>query len=163
MTGGFGWVLQLDDGPPKRLEIDQVRVFKFVEDITTSDLVPPRPHLLALLGSSGIDDQVEVDASTPLLLAIPYPAGTTFSITAHAVSWCRTSSSRTCSEEFVSVDSVDHVRHSEGNTYYYDTTTSLLYVRVIQFPSSYTGDTVHSNTPTWHLWNLDTPKSPGSR
>lgn len=128
LTGGFGWVLQLDDGSPKQLEIDQV----------------------------------EVDASTPLMLAIPYPAGTTFSITAHSDPWCHSGSSYTCAEDFVSVDSVDGVRHSEGNTYYYDTTTSLLYIRVIQFPGGYTGDTVQSDAPTWHLWDLDTSKSRGS-
>ena len=128
LAGGFGWLLQLDDGPPKDLKIDRV----------------------------------EIDSTTLLVLAIPYPPGTAFSITAHAAG-CHASSTRSCTEHFVAVNSVDHVRHSPGNVYHYDTTTSLLYVRVIQFPGSYTGDTLYSDTATWHLWDLDTPKSSGSR
>lgn len=124
LAGGFGWVLQLDDGPPKNLKIDQV----------------------------------EVDASTPLVLAIPYPQGTTFTITAHGA-WCSPSTTHSCTEQFSAADSVAHVRSSQGNKYYFDTTTNLLYVRIIQFPQGYTGDNVKSPTAMWHLWDLDTPNT----
>jgi len=124
LVGGFGWVLQLDDGPPKDLKIDQV----------------------------------EVDSTTPLMLVIPYPQETAFTITAHGV-YCTPSSTHSCTEQFALVDSVAHVRHSQGNTYYFDTTTNLLYVRIIQFPETFTGDDVYSSTAMWHLWDLDTPNT----
>jgi hypothetical protein len=113
-AGGFGWVLQLDDGPPKDLRLDQI----------------------------------EVDSTTPLILAVPYPAGTSFSISAHAA-WCSSSSSRSCIEQFSAVDSVAHVRYSLGNTYFYDDAAQLLYIRVVQPPQTKTGD------PDWRLWGLD--------
>jgi hypothetical protein len=109
LTGGFAWLLQLDDGPPKSLRIDQIEV-----------------------------DPIE----TPMVLAIPYEAGTSFTITAHAA-WC----SSQCTVTFSAVNSVDHVRASQGNTYYYDAATKLLYVRIIQTPQTYL-------TP-WILWNMD--------
>ncbi len=109
LTGGFAWLLQLDDGPPKSLKIDQIEV-----------------------------DPIE----TPMILAIPYDSGTSFSITANAA-WC----SGSCTETFFAVDSVEHVRASQGNTYYYDEATKLLYVRIIQTPQTYLAD--------WHIWNLD--------
>eukprot|EP00986_Skeletonema_menzelii_P004199 scaffold1415_cov152-Skeletonema_menzelii.AAC.11 len=88
-------------------------------------------------------DQIEVDPiETPMVLAIPYDSGTSFSITAHAA-WC----SGQCTETFISVNSVDHVRASQGNTYYFDAATKLLYVRIIQTPQTYL-------TP-WKLWKLD--------
>jgi len=110
LIGGFAWLLQLDDGPPKSLKIDQIEV-----------------------------DPIE----TPMILAIPYDSGTSFSITAHAA-WC---SGESCTETFFAVNSVDHVRASQGNTYYYDEVTKLLYVRIIQTPQTYLAD--------WRIWNLD--------
>jgi len=114
-VGGFAWLLQLNDGPPKNLKIDQIEV-----------------------------DPVE----TPMILAIPYESGTSFSITAHAA-YC----SGTCAETFFAVNSVDHVRASQGNTYFYDENTKLLYVRIIQTPQTYVSD--------WHVWNLDDPNASG--
>jgi hypothetical protein len=119
-VGGFGWLLQLDGGPPKNLRIDQV----------------------------------EVDSSTPLILAVPYPTGTSFSITANAA-WCSPSTTHSCTEQFSSVDSLDLVRASEGNTYFFDSATQLLYLRIIHVPQTYTGDDLYSDTAQWHLWTLD--------
>lgn len=112
--------MQLDDGPPKELKIDQI----------------------------------EVDSSTPLLLVIPYPAGTSFSIVAHAA-YCSPTTTHSCTEQFSSVDSVALVRQSQGNTYFYDSSTQLLYVRIIQFPQTYTGDNLLSTNAQWHLWGVD--------
>lgn len=88
LAGGFGWLLQLDDGPPKNLKIDYV----------------------------------EVDSTTPLLLAIPYPSSTGFTITAFAATswWCswKYATIHGCTEQFSAVDSVARVRHSQGNTYF---------------------------------------------
>jgi len=124
LTGGFGWVLELEDGAPIDLKIDQV----------------------------------EVDSSTPLMLVIPFPPGTAFSIIAHGA-YCSPSTTHSCTEQFAAADSVAHVRYSQGNMYYYDTTTNLLHVRVIQFPEGFTGDNVNSSTAMWHLWDLDTPNT----
>ena len=41
------------------------------------------------------------------------------------------------------------------NTYYYDTDTNLLHVRIIQAPLTYTGDILYSSNPKWRLWDLD--------
>lgn len=123
-VGGFGWLLNLDDGPPKSLRIDQI----------------------------------EVDPSTPLMLVIPYPEGVTFSITANAP-YCSASTTHSCTEQFTAADSVAHVRASPGNTYYYDANTKLLYVRIIMFPITYTGDNLYSPTAMWHLWDFDDPNN----
>jgi len=118
--GGFGWLLNLEDGPPKSLAIDQI----------------------------------EVDAATPLMLAIPYPEGTAFSISANGA-WCWASSTVSCVESFQAVDSVAKVRFSQGNKYHYDTASNLLWIRIVQFPQTYTGDNTYSQTPKWRLWDLD--------
>ena len=55
--------------------------------------------------------------------------------------------------------SVAEVRYSQGNKYFYDSTTKLLYIRIIQFPQSYTGDSLYSPTAMWYLWDLDTPNT----
>lgn len=121
LAGGFAWLLQLNDGPPKNLRIDQIET-----------------------------DRIEA----PLVLAIPYSLGTSFTITAFAA-WCTTQPSFGCKKDFSAVNSVEHVRYSQGDTYFYDATTQLLYVRVIQTPQTYVTDNLYSQTPTWHLWNLD--------
>jgi len=121
-VGGFGWLLTLDGGSPKKLDI------RFVE----------------------------VDASTPLILAIAYPLQTSFTITANAA-YCSESEWYSCQESFTPVNSVSEVRNSDGNTYYFDASTGLLYLRVIQPPQTFTGDLTFSGTPEWHLWDNDSP------
>ena len=104
--------------------------------------------------------QIEVLSTTPLVLALPYPEDTSFTITAHAFTWCSTTSTtHSCSEEFIAVDSLAKVRYSQGNTYFFDTTTKLLHVRIIMAPEAYTGDSLYSSTPEWRLWNLDDPNT----
>ena len=105
--------------------------------------------------------QIELDPSTPLVLALPYPAGTTFTVTANARSSCNPSSIISCTEEFTAVDSLAKVRFSQGNVYFFDTVTNLLHIRVIQAPNSYVGDTLYTSTPTWRLWTLDDPDARG--
>merc|ERR1712157_381342 len=103
-TGGFGWMLSLNDGAPKRLTIKEV----------------------------------EVDPSTPLIIAISYPVDTSFTIRA-TVGWCSPSSSYSCQEIFTRVNSLAEVRYSAGNTYYFDETTGLLYLRIVMPPKYFTG------------------------
>ena len=124
VTGGFGWMMQLDAGSPKTLRIDQI----------------------------------EVDPSSPLVFTMPYPAGTSFTITANAYQWCSPSSTHSCQEVFTEVDSLSKVRFGQGNVYFYDTSTNLLYVRVTQFPEGYVGDTLGGeSSPTWRLWTMSDP------
>jgi len=99
-------------------------------------------------------DQVEVDSTTPMVLAIPYPPGTSFSVSANAA-WCWATSTHACIENFVAVGSPAEVRFSAGNTYHFDTTTNLLHIRIIMFPQSYTGDALFSEASEWHLWDFD--------
>lgn len=123
-TGGFAWMMQLNEGSPKNLRIDQI----------------------------------EVHPDSPLILALPYPTGTSFSITANAYQWCNQNDQYlSCQEIFTEVDSLAKVRFGQGNVYFHDSTTNLLYVRVIQSPEAYMGDTLYSTTPRWRLWTLDDP------
>lgn len=121
-VGGFGWLLTLDGGAPKKVEIDFV----------------------------------EVDSTTPMMLAITYPPGTSFSIVANA-DWCSANSNYSCQEAFQSVNSITEVRNSEGNRYFFDPSTNLLWVRIIQPPQTFTGDKTQSTSPEWHLFNYNTP------
>jgi len=120
-TGGFGWLLTLNDGAPKTLRIKYV----------------------------------EVDPSTPLMLGIAYPVGTSFTIRASAA-WCTPGAYYSCEEDFTEVDSPNAVRNSAGNTYHFDESKGLLYLRIIMSPATYTGDTLFTPSPTWHLWDYDT-------
>lgn len=102
--------------------------------------------------------EVEVDPSTPLMLAIAYPPGTKFDIKAHSSQWCSPSKYYSCIEDFTQVNSSTEVRYSiKSSTYYFDETKGLLYIRIIMPPQSYTGDTLNSSSPAWHLWDYSTP------
>jgi len=103
-VGGFGWKLDLTQGPPKSVRFEQI----------------------------------EVDPSTPLLLSISYPIGTSFTIEAVAA-YCSDSASYSCTERFHQVSSVEEVRNSLGNTYYVDSATGLLTFRIIQTPKNFVG------------------------
>jgi hypothetical protein len=93
--------------------------------------------------------QMEISPSSPLLLSIAYPVGTTITITATAA-WCDTTPEYTCVETFKSVASVAAVRNSLGNTYYMSS-TGVLTVRIIEFANYYTGN------PKWSLPQYSTP------
>ena len=89
---------------------------------------------------------VEASPDTPLLLSIAYPIGTTFTITAHAATWCGANAQYSCSETFRAVSSMAAVRNSLGNTYYFSS-DGLLTFRLIQTPKDYVG------VPKWFLPN----------
>jgi len=107
-------------------------------------------------------EEVEVDPSTPLMLSIAYPLGSSFTITAKSSVWCSPDVYYSCSEDFTEVNSPTAVRYSAGNTYHFDENKGLLYLRIIMPPVSYTGDTLYTASPTWHLWDYDTVGKWGS-
>jgi len=102
---------------------------------------------------------MQIDHNTLLHVAIPYPAGTTFNIYAKAPSWCNPGTvpykpwNSICQHAYRPVDSIDEVRTSWGDTYYYDSTAQLLHIRIISLDSfSYqfaTNGTYSQNT----IWN----------
>ena len=91
--------------------------------------------------------QMQITHETHLMLAIAYPAGTAFNITAHAAAYCSASATRSCEYAFTSVDTVSAVRASTGGVYHWD--GNYLYLRVIQFPANYVG------LSGWQLWEDD--------
>ena len=91
--------------------------------------------------------QIEVMPETPLILSVAYPLGTNFTIKARAF-YCVPSCNKACEESFSRVDTLEEVRKSEGNVYYFDEFTGLLSLRVIMFPAFFTG------LPSWKLWDF---------
>eukprot|EP01113_Clastostelium_recurvatum_P039916 TRINITY_DN614_c0_g1_i1.p1 TRINITY_DN614_c0_g1~~TRINITY_DN614_c0_g1_i1.p1 ORF type:complete len:1844 (-),score=383.73 TRINITY_DN614_c0_g1_i1:116-5647(-) len=81
---------------------------------------------------------VQVDFNETLLLAFPYPAGTTFSVYAQGATWCSTSWG-TCQHFYRSVSSIDAVRTAFGDAYYWDNTNRVLYLRITNNPDSFGG------------------------
>jgi len=106
------------------------------------------PHTLKI-------SEIEVMPNTPLLLSIAYPLETGFTIKANAAYWCYESCTRSCEERFTPVDTVQEVRHSQGNVYHFDNETGLLTIRVIMFPYAHTGE------PFWKLYDFDGVDSDG--
>jgi len=103
-VGGFGWKLELINGPPKSVRFEQI----------------------------------EVDPTTPMLLTIAYPLGTSFTIVAHGA-YCSDNAQYSCTEQFSEVSTVEEVRTSIGNTYHVDSVTGLLTFRIIQTPKGFVG------------------------
>ncbi|GBG34566.1 G8 domain-containing protein DDB_G0286311 [Hondaea fermentalgiana] len=75
--------------------------------------------------------RAQIDEDDTVLVAIPYPPETTFTITYVAASWCGTSWA-TCEQEFTSVSSLQMVTEGNGDTYFYDADRQLLFFRYVQ-------------------------------
>jgi hypothetical protein len=80
---------------------------------------------------------IQVDAMDKLVLVLPYPRGSRFSITmfANSNSWLERSSAcvvkgRLCFWNFSSTTSAANVRNGAGDLYYFDDNTGHLYVRI---------------------------------
>lgn len=94
-------------------------------------------------------ENIEVLPETPLLVSIPYPSGTTFTITAHASPWCHENNPTiSCTETFKAVDSIDRVRTGPGNEYYVDLDGTVTF-RIIQTPHDFVGQ------PDWFIPSRD--------
>lgn len=71
---------------------------------------------------------VQVRMEDVLLIAIPYPAGTTFTIYHQAASWCGPSWA-VCRHNYRSVSSIALVKSSFGDAYFWNSATRTLYLR----------------------------------
>jgi hypothetical protein len=87
---------------------------------------------------------LEVDPNTPLYFSISYPVGTSFSIQAHAATWCYANANISCVETFTKVDSEQAVRMSLGNTYHVSN-DGVLTFRVVETSPKFVGN------PDWFL------------
>ena len=95
--------------------------------------------------------RLQVSASSQLMLSLPYPAGLAFSVVAHGPPWCSTNAWTSCSWSFSSAASVQAVRSSDGDAFFYDAQEGLLYLRVVQPYSENVG------SPSWTLVQEPTP------
>lgn len=93
---------------------------------------------------------IEIDPQSTMLISIPYPTGTTFSITA-TPPYCSPNTQYTCVANYVKVSSVQEVREGPGNLYHFNAGTGVLTLRVIQFSNQFTGN------PEFILPDYDTP------
>ena len=95
----------------------------------------------------------EIDPTSPLVLGIPYPAGTQVQITAQAA-WCNDCNAYSCQEIYHPVVSPDLVRSSDGNTFHMSS-DGFLTVRIIHTPQNL-------GTPDWIFPQWDTPGKGGN-
>lgn len=93
--------------------------------------------------------KIEMDPASTLLISIPYPKGTTFTLVSTASS-CSNRTEFTCSEGFTQVGTIEDVRSGRGNTYHVDS-QGVITFRLAQPADQYTGN------PTWSLPNYTTP------
>ncbi|GBG32319.1 G8 domain-containing protein DDB_G0286897, partial [Hondaea fermentalgiana] len=73
----------------------------------------------------------QIDEDDTLLIAIPYPPETSFTIT-YTTRWC--SSWNLCEQNFTAVSSLGDVIHGNGDTYYYSSERQLLFFRYVPQP-----------------------------
>lgn len=73
-------------------------------------------------------EKIQVAEGDTLMLALPYPKGTEFKIDYHADKSCKSN----CKHAFKKAKSFNEVRNSKVDTYYYDVSTGLLFVKVVQ-------------------------------
>ena len=77
---------------------------------------------------------VQVPSDTSLVIALPYPKGTQFGVSAVPNSWC--AKTVLCTTHFRAVDSVAKVRGGAGDVYHFDGTH--LYLRIVQLSQART-------------------------
>lgn len=73
----------------------------------------------------------QIDEDDNVILVFPYPAGTTFDIKYVAASWCGTSWAE-CEHPFTAVSSVAALLAGNGDNYFFDSESGLLYFRFLQ-------------------------------
>jgi hypothetical protein len=71
--------------------------------------------------------------STTLILAVPYPPGSSFTIVGRAASWCSPNNGVTCTYNYIRVWSIQElIQRQAGESYYWDDQNNVLYVQVVQ-------------------------------
>lgn len=89
---------------------------------------------------------VQVDQNDVLLLAIPYPANTNFTVYNFAATWCDVSWG-VCRHNYRAVTSIAAVKSAFGDAYFWDNNARILYLRVVTAKSYYGG--LGGDTPVW--------------
>lgn len=141
-----GWFARFSAGTPKELTISYVqgRIFNIPYNILLQivSLYMFIVNLKCMIANSYIIvcvlNPISVKENDVLLLAIPYPAGTTFNIRHAAAGWC--GSWTTCSHTVRAVSSVDQVRSAFGDAYYWNNAQRILYIRPVQSNSTFDND-----------------------
>ena len=119
--GGYGWILKLNGGAPRDLNITDI----------------------------------EVAPGDTMMLSIPYPVGTVFSVSANAEDWCNPrAGSVSCREEFTAASSIDQVRTGAGNKYFVDS-KGVLTIRIFQLARIWTGNPNWLGIPSWNMMASD--------
>lgn len=90
---------------------------------------------------------VQVAKNDVFLIAIPYPAGTTFNIYHRAADWCHTTDWADCIHSYRSVSSIAAVVSAFGDAYFWNSATRTLYLRAVQ-SRSYFGNK-GTDVPVW--------------
>jgi len=110
-------------------------------------------------------NEIQVDHDTILHLAIPYPAGTTFSVYAQAPIWCNPGSppyqpwNSICQHFYRQVNSIAEVRSSWGDTYYFDSQNQLLHIRIVSLDSFTYQFGSYGSYNQSQLWNANSTYS----
>lgn len=99
---------------------------------------------------------MQVNETKVLLLAIPYPAGTTFNIWYQGASWCNNPTTQACQHPVRSVSSIAAVRESFGDAYYWNNAARLLYVRAVQ-SKAYWGSKNAQGSQDPAIWGVTFP------
>eukprot|EP00474_Spongospora_subterranea_P005425 CRZ05883.1 hypothetical protein [Spongospora subterranea] len=121
-----GWYLRYLAGAPKTLSISNVQI----------------------MDAGGHQGPI-------LILALPYPPQTTFTVTAAAASWCYPSQSQICTQQFSKVNSLAQLRQ-RTDAYFFDSAINVLYVAIIEQHEDRLG-----NAGVWDPWQK--PKSSFTR
>lgn len=100
-------------------------------------------------------EHVEVDPDTPMLVTIPYPTGTSFTVSAVGASWCRPNNDYSCREDFTLAASLEEVRTGAGNQYFVDSDNAMTF-RIVRLPHTFIG------SPEWKIPDWDDPGKYGN-
>lgn len=95
---------------------------------------------------------MQIPAGDRLYVAIPYPSGTTFNVYASAPPWCSTcpdSWCPTCRHNYRSVPNMSAFLNSFGDTYFFETSTNLLHLRLVSLDPTFSNYPYFGNRNTY--------------
>jgi hypothetical protein len=76
--------------------------------------------------------EIQIPRAVTLVLALPYPIGTQFTINISTASWCSTYGGNLCKWAYNQTDSLDNIINKNETLYFFNSSTELLYLRVFQ-------------------------------